>query len=220
MALEQRVFDLLKPLAPCRMLSLGYPDLLLREERTEPKAKDAAGISAWHSWPYPVYDTDAVFKSLGIKAEYFDINASRGCERIVDLNEQVPWSEDKFDVVLDPGTLEHVFNIGQAFWTVRKLCKVGGHIIHVNPVNMVNHGFWNISPTTYLDFYSHHGDKIVHAEMISGPLMARESYELPPVARFTAPPNASAVVMVRRGDGWGKGYPMQHKYRVNPDLKA
>lgn len=220
MALEQRAFDILKRLAPCRLLSLGMPDLLLTEERDAPKARDAAAIAKWHSWAYPVYDTEAVFKSLGIDAVYFDVHASRGVEQIVDLNYDVEWTEPKFDVVLDPGTTEHVFNFPQALWTCRKLCKVGGTIIHSNPIGMTNHGFINFSPTLYADFYGHHGDTIERAEMLSGPLLDREVYEMPMYQRFTPPANACSLVVVKRSATWGQGFPTQRKYRDNPELKA
>lgn len=219
MGLEQRVFDALKALAPCRLLSLGYPDLLLTEKLDVPEVADAKQIAAWHLWDGPVYETDAALKLFGIDATYIDIRASRGCERILDMNIDIDWTEPKFDVVLDPGTLEHCFNVAQAFWNVRKLCNPGGHIIHSNPVNMVNHGFWNFSPTAYLDFYSHHGDKVIKAEMLSGPLNAREVYELPPIVRFTPPANATALVVAKRGVKWGPGWPLQTKYRIYPDLK-
>ena len=176
MAIEQPAFDIIKSLAPCRLLSLGYPDLLLNETFDAPQVEDAEAIAAWHGWKGPIYDTDAVLKSLGIDATYIDINRSRGCEVVYDLNEDIRWVAPKFDVVVDPGTIEHCFNIGMAMWNVRKLCVAGGHIIHGNPIAMTNHGFYNISPTFYLDWYRHHGDSIEHAVMMSGPIGKREVY--------------------------------------------
>lgn len=219
MALEQRAFDVLKKLAPCRLLSLGYPDLLLTQDFDVKHADDWQAIAKWHNWPYPIYDTEAVFKELGIEATYFDIHASRGCEHVVDLNKDVSWAGDKFDVVLDPGTLEHVFNIGQGFWTVRRLCRAGGHIIHTNPMNAGNHGFWNLSPTVYADWYGQNGDKVIRAEILAGPLANREVYEMPPIARFTPPPNSFSLIVARRGDQPASGWPTQSKYLANPDLK-
>ncbi len=184
------------------------------------EADDWQRIAAWHKFDGPVYDTEAVFREFGIDATYIDIRASRGCELVYDLNEDIAWVAPKFDVVVDPGTIEHCFNIGKAMWNVRKLCNVGGHIIHGNPISMVNHGFYNLSPTFYLDWYQHHGDTIEYAAMLAGRLGAREVYEMPALKRFSPPSNATSLVVVRRGAQWGVGWPQQSKYALNPELKA
>lgn len=221
MALEQPAFDVLKSLVPCRLLSLGYPDLLLSQPFDVKEADDWQAIARWHHWDQgPIYDTEAVFREFGIDATYIDIHASRGCELVYDLNEDIDWRVHKFDVVLDPGTIEHCFNIGQAMWNVRKLCRVGGTIIHGNPISMTNHGHYNLSPTFYDSWYSHHGDEIVTALMLSGPLGKREVYEMPMMQRFTPPANAVSLVVVKRSMGWGNGWPVQRKYQVNPELKG
>lgn len=218
-ALEQAAFDILKSLAPCRLLSLGYPDLLLNEEFDVKEAEDWQKIASWHNWHGPIYDTEAVFREFGIDATYIDIHASRGCELVYDLNMDLNWVAPKFDVVLDPGTIEHCFNIGQAMWNVRKLCMVGGTIIHGNPISMTNHGFYNLSPTFYLDWYGHHGDEIQHAVMLAGPVGKRDVYEMPWSKRFSPPSNATSLVVARRAEGWGNGWPTQWKYQQNPELK-
>jgi hypothetical protein len=71
----------------------------------------------------------------------------------VDLNYPEDWPE-KYDVVIDGGTAEHCFNVGQVFANILSAVRPdGGIVVHVNPLNMMNHGFWNISPTAYADFY-------------------------------------------------------------------
>ena len=220
MAIEQPAFDILRSLAPCRALFLGYPDLLLSETMDAPLAKDAESIARWHHFDGKIYDTDAVFRALGIDATYIDIHKSRGPEVIYDLNETIPWVAPKFDVVVDAGTVEHIFNIATAMWNVRKLCNVGGTIIHGNPISMTNHGFYNLSPTFYLDLYQHHGDTIEYAAMLAGPVGKREVYEMPPTKRFSPPSNAVSLVVVKRGAAWAQGWPQQSKYKTNPDLKA
>lgn len=219
MALEQPAFNVLKSLAPCRLLSLGYPDLLLNEDFDVKEANDWQSIAKWHHWNGPIYDTEAVFREFGIDATYIDIHASRGCELVYDLNKDIDWFAPKFDVVLDPGTIEHCMNIGQAMWNVRKLCMVGGHIIHGNPISMANHGLYNLSPTFYDSWYSHHGDEILTAQILAGPLGRREVYEMPLMERFGPPPNATSLVVAKRGKGWGDGWPVQKKYKINPELK-
>ena len=60
-----------------------------------------------------------------------------------------------YDSVLDFGTLEHVFDIGQAFRNVISLCADGGQILHVLPANnQCGHGFFQLSPELFYSLYS------------------------------------------------------------------
>jgi len=49
-------------------------------------------------------------------------------------------------VVLDAGTMEHCFNVGQTIRNIVDMTKVGGFVIHLNPMTMINHGFFNYHP--------------------------------------------------------------------------
>lgn len=61
----------------------------------------------------------------------------------------------QFPVVLDLGTLEHVFNVAVAFDNVAALCAAGGHILHVLPGNNLSgHGFYQFSPEMFFQIYS------------------------------------------------------------------
>jgi hypothetical protein len=58
-------------------------------------------------------------------------------------------------VVLDFGTLEHVFNVPVAFDNVAALCAPGAHILHVLPCNNLSgHGFYQFSPELFFQIYS------------------------------------------------------------------
>lgn len=236
MALEQPAFDILKSLAPCRLLSLGYPDLLLSDEYDVKRVDNEAQLQRWHTWLHPIYDTAALFHEFGIEATYLDNQVQRGGEIVADLNEsQINWRSwindddphtihserihDPFDVVLDPGTLEHCFNIGQAFKNVRNLCRPGGHILHVNPLSMFNHGHWNINPCAYEEFYGDHGDEIISAKVIGGPMDGRSTYKWKKWERFGAENSMICQVLVKRSDKpTMSGWPSQTKY--DPAKKA
>lgn len=70
----------------------------------------------------------------------------------LDLNLPVPPSTGTYDVVTNFGTTEHVFNIGQTFANIHALLKVGGIQIHTLPAyGYIDHGFYNIHPSVYLD---------------------------------------------------------------------
>ncbi len=115
-------------------------------------------IPAWRGTPMAKHTSDAVFfRLLGCTdAAALDYSDAEGAEFIWDLNQPIPADlENRFDLVLDGGTLEHVFDTRQAFANVARLVKVGGRVVHMSPTcNYVNHGFYQFSPTLFFDYYS------------------------------------------------------------------
>ena len=55
-------------------------------------------------------------------------------DHVVNLNEQLSFRHlftlGRFDLVVDPGTLEHCFDIAQAFDNVCSLLAEGGFVVH------------------------------------------------------------------------------------------
>lgn len=74
-----------------------------------------------------------------------------GAEFIHDLNNPIPEAlHEKFDAVIDGGTLEHVFNYPQGFWNCVQMAKVGGRIFFLTPGNnFFGHGFYQLSPELF-----------------------------------------------------------------------
>jgi hypothetical protein len=67
------------------------------------------------------------------------------------LNEPLPIT-DRFDLVTNLGTTEHVFNQFQAFKSIHELIKPPGIIIHSLPnQGCFDHGFYNYHPTFFYD---------------------------------------------------------------------
>ena len=83
-----------------------------------------------------------------------DASSYEGATLVHDLN--VPLDDPPtFDVVMDFGTLEHVFNAPAALSTMIRMCRAGGRIIHVLPCNnFCGHGFWQFSPELFFSLYS------------------------------------------------------------------
>jgi hypothetical protein len=60
-----------------------------------------------------------------------------------------------FDLVIDGGTLEHVFNVPVAFSNLMSLCKVGGAAYTHSPCNsMSGHGFYQFSAELMFRIFS------------------------------------------------------------------
>ena len=71
--------------------------------------------------------------------------------RPIDLNHPVQLGR-RFEMVIDGGTAEHVFNVAQFFRTCHELAAPGGLMLHNNPFRgWLEHGFYNFNPTFYWD---------------------------------------------------------------------
>jgi hypothetical protein len=114
-------------------------------------------IPSWIGTPKERNTSDvAFFRMLGASDVLaLDHSAFEGAELVWDLNEPIPPDfADRFDFILDGGTLEHVFNTRQALVNVGKMLRVHGRVVHMSPTsNYVNHGFYQFSPTLFFDFY-------------------------------------------------------------------
>ena len=83
-------------------------------------------------------------ETIGIELDVYDITTERGFEIKTDLNFPLIL-EKSYDIVIDIGTLEHCFNIGQALMNMASLVGEKGFILHENPYNWGNHGFYKSS---------------------------------------------------------------------------
>jgi hypothetical protein len=199
------------------VLSLSYPDLVMPVEQAEKlcgfKIEKTTDFGGWHGKKHPLPDTLEVFDKLGMRLETVDIHPSRGVERVVDLN--VPTYLGQFDLVIDPGTTEHCFNAGTAIINAAEAVREGGAIIHLAPVTMINHGFYNFCPTLFVDLYTQNGWTVEVLGLTDGTGLQ----EIEPWARRQCPPECSILVIARRNGNEPMKLPTQQKYLRNPDLK-
>ena len=100
-----------------------------------------------------------------------DVSAYEGADIVADLNQPVPPElQGQFGAILDGGTMEHVFDIRQGMKNTADLLRPGGRVVHITPVNnYVNHGFVQVSPTLYHDYYIANGFDDVRGIMIVHP---------------------------------------------------
>ncbi len=84
------------------------------------------------------------------KITAIDLHGTPAALRI-DLNQPVELGE-QFDFVINNGTGEHVFNIGQFFRSVHEFTRPGGLMMHVMPFRgWLEHGFYSFNPTFFWD---------------------------------------------------------------------
>lgn len=115
----------------------------------------------WHS--------DDFFKYLGCNVvESMDYSDFEQASIIHDLNKPVPAElHNKFDVIFDGGTAEHVYDVKTVMDNIKIMLKVGGIFIAVSPANnTLGHGFYQFSPELYRSVFSiENGYKIEKYQM-------------------------------------------------------
>lgn len=93
------------------------------------------------------------YSALGFK-RYNAIDASgENGAYVFDLNTNIEEKYsffEKFDVVTNLGTIEHCFNVSEAFKNMHNLCKAGGLMVHAFPSSgNANHGLYNLQPRLF-----------------------------------------------------------------------
>jgi SAM-dependent methyltransferase len=84
-----------------------------------------------------------------------DHSAYEGAAIQHDLNQPLPDAlREQFDVVIDSGTLEHVFNVPVAIASCMALVKRGGTLFLSSPANnLCGHGFYQFSPELFFRLF-------------------------------------------------------------------
>lgn len=86
----------------------------------------------------------------------FDVNDYEDATNIHDFN--LPIDEhlkNRFTVVLDVGSLEHVFNFPMAVKNCMEMVELGGHFLIITPTNnFFGHGFYQFSPELFFRIFN------------------------------------------------------------------
>ncbi len=82
-----------------------------------------------------------------------------------DLNRPLPTALDQpYDIVINTGTAEHVFDQGQLFRTVHDHTAVGGLMVHAFPVaGCAEHGFYTYQPNLLRELAAANGYRLLAA---------------------------------------------------------
>ena len=205
-----------------RVASFGYPDLIspipafekiLGDRFRELEYReDSEAICKRHGIrpQRRIPDAKSFFNLLDAKLDVFDIVQERGDEILCDLNYPVV-PRETYDFVLDVGTMEHCFNIAQAAFNMANLLKVGGVILHENPLLMCNHGFYSMNPTWYSDFYGQPG-----FQLLSCVIRTKDGRigDVPATKRFVfTETEANLFAIAERTEILPLTFPCQTKYR-------
>jgi hypothetical protein len=145
-------------------LTLGRQHLALSPERAVAMLRD------YNFWPPPGGEAnflaelrqakwrfDVFARALGAKqVSSMDISGYEGANIVHNLNFPAPPElQERFDLVIDGGTLEHVFHVPIALETCMKITKTGGYVVVITNINnTVGHGFYQFSPELFYRVFS------------------------------------------------------------------
>jgi SAM-dependent methyltransferase len=150
------------------VLCLGHPTVHVTRAQLEGMA-DLAGVTLAHyanatlpsntsSATEGCISAENLLMSLGFDAlNSLDCSDYEGADILFDLNgPTLPENlTDRFDAIIDHGTIEHVFHIPNALRNIYGMLRNGGRIVHSSPGNnFFDHGFYSFSPTLFFDFYT------------------------------------------------------------------
>lgn len=134
-----------------------------------------------------------------------------------DLNEPLPL-ERQFDVFVNSGTIEHVYDTCQAFRSAHQWTKAGGLMIHESPYSGWNeHGFDAPQLTRYLDTAAANEYEIVkiavqHLASSTAVVYKSRGEVLEACGRDQMPRHAMLFVAMRKGPDAPFKVPMQGVY--------
>ena len=100
---------------------------------------------------------DDFYRALGAtEINYLDYSDFEGATLVHDLNQPLPERyHERFDTVIDGGTMEHVFQYPTALKSCMQAVTLGGSIILITPAtNMMGHGFYQFSPELFFRVFS------------------------------------------------------------------
>lgn len=192
-------------------------------------------IPSWEKTGYQNYtNCQTVLGLLGAERVFSaDVSDYENPDILMDFNMPVDKKYyNKFNAILDIGTLEHVFNIPQAFENIKLMLKPGGTLILGYPLaGTINHGFYQICPTLLYDYFSVNGFENFSCFILDGSNINYEKkakiYQCKHSAitdnliinsRTGLEVTFFATKSMGKNDSFGK-VPIQSRYGASPDWK-
>lgn len=100
---------------------------------------------------------EALLAHIGAKTIHsYDISPYENATHIHDMNMEISADlSGQYSVVLDGGSLEHVFNFPIAVKNCMEMLKIGGHFLGITPANnFMGHGLYQFSPELYYNIFN------------------------------------------------------------------
>ena len=127
---------------------------------------------------------DKVYQDCDIDS--IDYSDFEGASVVHDLNCEIPPDlREQYDVLIDGGTAEHIWDVKRTFFNYLSLVKPNGHLfINVPANNQFGHGFYQFSAEFFFSFFTeNYGCEVVTAVLdvhpyLGGELASGKLYEV------------------------------------------
>lgn len=169
---------------------------------------------------------EGLLSYLGAKTIHsFDISDYEGATHVHDMNRPIPdaW-KGQYALVLDGGSLEHVFHVSVALGNCMEMVRPTGHYMGISPVNnFMGHGFYQFSPEFFFRALDEDNgfamDKLILVENRRGSrwYQARNPRDIRRRVTFTNSMPTYALVLARRTrmSGVFASTPQQSDYQAD-----
>jgi SAM-dependent methyltransferase len=136
--------------------------LVAEPERRRALKERLAAIAAGNS-PQQSWDFAKLFYAIFLdyrKIASIDFHGTPEALKL-DLNQPLALGE-QFDLLINGGTGEHVFDVRQFFSSCHQVTRPGGLMLHLLPfLGWLEHGFYNFNPTFFWDLAQANGYAVV-----------------------------------------------------------
>ena len=138
-----------------------------------------AGVKDWDRIAAQGYADAFLVSLLGTESlTSFDYSAYQGVDVVHDFNRPLDATHHQaFDALIDGGSIEHIFDVRQAFENYMAMVRPGGHIfIHTPANNLLGHGFYQFSPELFYRVFSpENGFEVLGVCLTESPLSMVEA---------------------------------------------
>lgn len=136
---------------PRRIMTIGRQGLPDKQKSLAYMMKQGILSSAHLEKAAGVVYFDELCALLGIQVDSMDCSDYENATIIHDMNKPVPAKlKNKYDVVIDGGALEHIFNFPVAIRNCMEMTARGGYFLSIsNANNYMGHGLYQFSPDLY-----------------------------------------------------------------------
>jgi len=123
-----------------------------------------------------------LFEMMGFDpslVQSIDVDPYENADLLHDFNLPLPGHlVGKFDLLVDFGTIEHIFDVRQNFENITKVLALNGRVLHFCPANIINHGFFNVSKDLLRDAYLPNGFEEETLQYVSSSVKMPDRYRL------------------------------------------
>jgi SAM-dependent methyltransferase len=178
-------------------LTLGHLELNIlpheaKQFRAVSNARIGEGKDVEESLRWGAYADGFLKHFLGARTIHsVDYSTFEGADIVHDMNLPTPTEmDDRFDVVIDGGTLEHVYNIPVAWENCMRSLKVGGRLfLFTTANNYCGHGFYQFSPELFFRLFTEvNGFKVEKLHLVE--YVIRRGFSMSPTCYQVTDPAA------------------------------